>query len=329
MTNVPVLGLRMKHNVRIVSMDSPIECDLVDKVQLMALQDSMSYKCSDYLTRRAKDAATNHEKACCTEEDCPMRLSEEMVDAVCREKMCEWSYRVCDHFCTGREIVAVAFSYLDRFVDRCNCDRTAFKLATMTSLYMATKIFNTPKVGLQNLVELSRGEFEGPHILEMEKMMLQILEWRVHPPTIQCFIEPFCAVLPEINHRVTACVKQRAIFFAELALYDYNFVSKEKALIAVAAILNAIEGLEDGPSIEIKQSSVLSTLEKTFEMKFQEEKIESMRHRLWYVYSMSAQYQEDEVMAHHETPDFLDKKSPGRDFARPTLDHSPVCVTSR
>ena len=60
------------------------------------------------------------------------------VDAVCREKMCEWSYRVCDHFHVPRDMVAISFSYLDRFLDRCQCDRTTFKLAAMTTLYMAT-----------------------------------------------------------------------------------------------------------------------------------------------------------------------------------------------
>jgi hypothetical protein len=50
------------------------------------------------------------------------------VDESCREKMCEWSYRICDHFNTSREIVAIAFNYLDRFNDVTRCDRTAFKI---------------------------------------------------------------------------------------------------------------------------------------------------------------------------------------------------------
>ncbi len=327
MSSVPVLGLRMNGNVCLLSLDAPVECDLVDKVKVMASQDSTTYKCSDYLTRRGKDASRKLDNPRSADEDGPILLDDDVVDAVCREKMCEWSYRVCDHFGTGREIVAVAFSCLDRFVDRCNCDRTAFKLAVMTSLYMATKVFSTRSVGLQNLVELSRGEFEEQHIIEMEMIMLQTLEWRVHPPTIQCFIQPFVTALALSDRRVAACVLQRATFFAELALYDYNFVSKGKSLIAVAAILNAIEGLDERTSPETRQCTFISSLEKSFEMGFQSEKVESIRHRLWYVYSMSAQYQEDEVTSHRDAPDSLEKTSNEPDFS-PGMNFSPVCVRS-
>lgn len=223
--------------------------------------------------------------------------------------------------------MAVSFSYLDRFVDRCNCDRTAFKLAAMTSLYMATKIFNTRKITLRNLVELSRGEFEEHHIIKMEVLILQTLGWSVHPPTIQCFIEPFCAALTIADRSIVDCIRQRAIFFAELALYDYYFVSKEKPIVAVAAILNAIEGLEESSETEARQCSFVALLEKSFEVHLDSEKLESVRHRLWYVYSMSAQCQDDEVTSIKEAPGSPKRNEEKNNICGP-VEHSPVCVTS-
>lgn len=316
----------MKGELRLLSLDASNQSDIIDRVKTMVTQDASTYKCGDYLARRGKDVARK-QCSCCDSQKNTVLDVDDMVDAVCREKMCEWSYRVCDHFGVGREIVAVAFACLDRFMDRRNCDRTAFKLAAMTSLYMTTKVFQTQRIRLRSLVELSRGEFEERHITEMEMIMLQTLEWRVHPPTIQCFIEPFCAVLTPSDLQITACIQQRAIFFAELALYDYSFVSKEKPLVAVAAILNAIEGLENGPIPEIRFAAFLSALASTFDMEFDHQKVEGMRHRLWYIYSMSAQYQEDEIGAVDQPQDMMHIKVTEHNFPQ-SMDHSPICVTS-
>lgn len=318
----------MKGEMPPLSLDAHTHYDLIDRVKTMAFQDASTYKCGDYLARRAKDFTWKHH-SCCDSHDKLMLDADEMVDAVCREKMCEWSYRVCDHFGTGREIVAVAFACLDRFLDRRNCDRTAFKLAAMTSLYVTTKVFHTERIRLRSLVELSRGEFQERHITEMETIMLQTLEWRVHPPTVQCFIEPFCATLTPFtsDFQSLSCIQQRAIFFAELALYDYSFVSKEKPLVALAAVLNAIEGLENGPIPETRRAAFQSALEQTFDMEFDQEKVESMRHRLWYIYSMSAQYQEDEIGALDQPQEIMNRKVTVHKFPQ-SMDQSPICVTT-
>jgi hypothetical protein len=39
------------------------------------------------------------------------------IDAIYRLRMSEWSYRVIDYFGVSREIVAISFDYLDRFID--------------------------------------------------------------------------------------------------------------------------------------------------------------------------------------------------------------------
>lgn len=308
----PVLGLRMRSS-RSCPPTGPAETpDHADRVQVMMQQDSGVYLCRDYVGRRIpKDASP----------EAPPR--EDIVDAVCREKMCEWSYRVCDHFHTGREIVAISFSYLDRFIDKCSCDRTAFKLAAMTTLYMATKIFNSRQITICSLAELSRGEFEMSHIAEMEAIILQNLEWRMHPPTSQCFINSLHHLLP-CTGQVSSAIYQRANFFAELALYDYSFVPRERSLIAVAAMMNAMEGMDESMISRQEQLIFLKELQDSFGLFYSEELIETIRNRLWYIYSMSAQYKEDDIItpqSHKETPE---KECMESDMS--SVSHSPVSV---
>jgi len=307
----PQLGLRMT-NSGIVGHPSEFSegCDHGDRVKAMLALSQSTYSCSDYIGRRSKEISHCHAYG-------PVRtplpehaIDHDKLDTVCREKMCEWSYRVCDHFQTGREIVAVSFSYLDRFVDKCSCDRSAFKLAAMTTVYMANKIYGGPHtLTIGALAELSRGEFEMSHISEMEVIILQTLAWRLHPPTTQCFINSFFnyVCIPS-DGPMSMAVYRRAIFFAELSLYDYAFAIRERSLLAAASLMNAMEGM-DNITLE-QQNTFLDVINLRFDLKYNAEMVETVRNRLWYIYSMSAQYKEDDSMAVGAPSNLVKKETP-------------------
>jgi hypothetical protein len=322
----PLLSLRMKSSRSTPPSErcNGFDEETNDRVQVMlALEDSQPYKCRDYLLRRKLERIEEGPDS--SADDVPPLVSE--VDALCREKMCEWAYRVVDHFHASREIVAIAFSYLDRFIDRCCCDRAAFKLAAMTSIYMATKIFNSREISMSSLAELSRGEFDMAHISEMEGIILQTLDWRMHPPTIQCFIDHLHALLPLPKGPVTRAIYQRASFFAELSLFDYCFVSHPKSAIAVAALINAMEGMEGNISIDVL-AQFTRDIKEVAGLHHEKEAINSIRNRLWYVYSQSAQYQEDDVSPAQQK--FPTETSLPTSVEKGQLggDQSPVCVVN-
>lgn len=99
--------------------------------------------------------------------------------------------------------------------------------------------------------------------------------------------------------------------------------------MAVACILNAIEGLEGCGLRETRESNFLAVLEKIFGMQFDSDKVAGIQQRLWYVYSMSAQYQEDEATSFQDQP--IDITSTAKVFHHAfdsSKEHSPVCVIS-
>ena len=289
----PLLSLRMKSCHRGPSCPGDSDCTL-ETLSVMTSQDA-AYRCRDYLTRRAPPKSLEHSPGFVDEYD----DFDDQVDMVCREKMCEWSYRVCDHFHTSREIVAIAFSYLDRFIDRCSCDRSAFKLAAMTAMYMATKVFNAKQISIFNLAELSRGEFDVSSISEMEKIILETLEWRMNPPTSQAFIVRLCRLIPVDVSALVNGIYERAIFFAELCVFDYSFVTEEKYLVAVACILNAIEGMEDASIYENLSEDFLEKLDSSMCVDLDRSKLERAQGRQWFLYGCSAQLQQDDIMPLH------------------------------
>ena len=132
-----------------------------------------------------------------------------------RSKICEWSYRVVDHFGYDREIVAVAMNCFDRYLAHtggasASIESRTYQLAAMTSLYVATKLHadrsekgqdnatsNRKKMlRVSSFVQLSRDQFSPRDIAVMEKHLLQVLQWRVNPPTPMLFVGHLLRIMP-------------------------------------------------------------------------------------------------------------------------------------
>jgi hypothetical protein len=141
-----------------------------------------------------------------------------------RRKICQWSFRVIDHFRLDREVVTLGMNVFDRFLVAhprsceennnsrlCSCpsckrsvDSRTYQLAAMTSLYLAVKLhsagseeeFNRRRrFKLCSFVELSRGQFDSKDICAMERTILSTLNWKVNSPTPMTFVTYFLNLL--------------------------------------------------------------------------------------------------------------------------------------
>jgi hypothetical protein len=306
--------------------------EIRDRIGVMMRQEGSTYKCRDYIRRRQVKCFDNSSVLICDQvkglcyldhQDDHM-VAPSSVDTSCREKMCEWSYRIIDHFHADREIVAISFSYLDRFLDSCKCDKMTFKLAAMTTLYIATKIYNAREIPMSALAELSRGEYEPKHIAEMERKILLTLSWHVHPPTTQCVMSHLYTIFPNSQPSVKRTVFQRASFFAELSVFHYSFVTRPISAIAIAALLNSMEGLDRSQGSSELQAEFLERVELETDLKYDLHNIEALRDELWEVYGSSQQYKYDAMPfttpQRSPTPSVIEKSDEN-------LGDSPVCVS--
>lgn len=187
---------------------------------------------------------------------------------------------VVDHFRLKREIVNVAMNYLDRYLATCvTVDKSSFQLLAMTCLYVSIKLNHHTHLiipgsdsTLKSLLELSRGFFSTRDLEQKEMDMLRRLEWNVHPPTPQYFLETFHAMyaqalelyhIHELHHAEGVPmdedpsekreVLELAHFFVELATMDYFFVLYLPSQVALAALQTAYRRLsanaETDPSV--------------------------------------------------------------------------------
>ena len=226
--------------------------EIADRIKAMRKQEETTYSCSDYLA----------------ENENQLRLAKKPVDEECRVKMCEWCYQVVDFCKFRRETVSISMSYLDRYLGTAKgryalLDRKDYQLVAMTTLYMAIKLHEPLEMETSLLADLSRGCYNEVEITTMEQSILDALHWRIQGPTPLCFVQHFLALLPDTVHpEIATAIMDYARFQTELATSDYSLVSSQQSHVALAAILNAVEGVDQSMLSLRQQGMFLRAVEK-------------------------------------------------------------------
>ena len=200
-----------------------------------------------------------------------------LVNTAWRQEMCEWCYNVVDYVGFDREVVSIAFNYVDRamiglrqtakpvFCDKSRISKRELQLITLTCLYIAIKThgnIDDGNIGLKSrqktmnlstYVALGRGIFEAEVIEAMELQILFVLEWRLNPPTCSEFIS---CLLRSCPLKDPDRVGDVARYLAELSVCvsDFSYTCKDSVL-AYACIDRAIELLSLGNDMELKDDA--------------------------------------------------------------------------
>ena len=167
-----------------------------------------------------------------------------------RRQMIDWSYSLVDMYELDREVVAVAFHLLDRYVasevlsaenySEAPFDRDDFQLYGIVCLSIAIKaLVPFRKLTVECIIEMSRGFYTKEHITEAELEILGVLDWHVNQPTVMDFCRLYLDLFP--NSLNEDMVHASCQYLAEVALDDVYFISKPASLVALSAVLLATQ----------------------------------------------------------------------------------------
>ena len=151
--------------------------DLIERIQVMLKQESSAYKTEDYLVpdcqMRLAAATTEPSLENCGLSSSDSTQSSGEINESWREKICEWSYQVIDHFDFSREVVMVSMNLLDRYLASRPVNKKTFQLAAMTCLFLAIKLNEPGKLTMASMIALSRGYFRVDQMAAMEVSILR------------------------------------------------------------------------------------------------------------------------------------------------------------
>lgn len=262
--------------------------ETLDLIEALVVQEDRFYRCRDYLEAdRAQHLV----------DECAMLVSDSVSKspsavsvsdvrsldqgrgarpaedsfAFWRQQMFDWACMVVDSFQIDREIVAVAFALLDRYVSiesmkGPRISRDDFQLFSMTCLYMAVKILEPypRKIGLDSLVDMSRGFYSEDDIAVTEQEILKTLQWHLHPPTAIAHCRLLWSLLAE---EAPFTLQITCTTLTEIAITDASFVSHQSYWIGLASFILAcrLEGnIPEDQLRRIVQSLSLDTSSPEF-----------------------------------------------------------------
>mmetsp|Transcript_12126 Transcript_12126/g.17971 ORF Transcript_12126/g.17971 Transcript_12126/m.17971 type:complete len:341 (-) Transcript_12126:8-1030(-) len=223
--------------------------EIISQLESMRRQESGPYACRDYFNQQRSDSKeckfgtptplqnTKWSNKSSSQQSTPLRPSS-------RKKMIEWCYQIADQCKFERESIAIAISYLDRFLMTKSgapalYDRKTFQLVAMTCLYTAIKLFEQEVIDPSIVVHLSRGTYTEDDVTGMEMIILSALQWRVQPPTAMAFVGHFLA-LADVTEQTKNLIMEVARVQVENAVIEHNFMNVKPSMIAAASILNTI-----------------------------------------------------------------------------------------
>lgn len=129
------------------------------------------------------------------------------IDDSCRKSMVVWCQQVQKALKLSPETVWIAISFFDRYLSsgkgKSNAalqDKYNFQLASITSFYIAVKLYEDVELSVSTLAKLCKGYYKENDIIECEEDILFALNFRLATPTAMDFIHHYLKLLPsEMN----------------------------------------------------------------------------------------------------------------------------------
>ncbi|KAJ8613495.1 hypothetical protein CTAYLR_002167 [Chrysophaeum taylorii] len=176
----------------------------------------------------------------------PTYITEVQADGMTegwRHKITVWFDQLAESFKMSTETLSVATNYLDRYLSCETCGSLKFQLASVASIFLASKVEEARPFKTADFVTLSDGIFSAADLRLMELELLCTLKWHLHPPTFHTFLN-LLLVLLEHDKVDTDLVGERAFRYAEHTRLHADFIKYPPSMIAVASIICALKELD-------------------------------------------------------------------------------------
>ena len=185
-----------------------------------------------------------------------------MVTAADRKMLVDWCYGIVDHFRLPRESVAIAMSMVDQFLDMPSCTNEAaraadgslhsqekFQLLAIAALYGSIKA-NKRFVDISSdlFADICGGLYTKEVIEGMEHILFRsglLLRCMYAPTAYQVGHSILSLLVPHVSLSAAtwAFILEEMMYQTEHAVRDYYFSTQRTSTIALAALLNAIDGM--------------------------------------------------------------------------------------
>ena len=241
--------------------------DRIDKDALwvMLRQEQKTYKTvhQNVVRRFSLASDTLHLK---NGDGCDQPVPQYETRADCRYNMVDWCYRMVDFCGLNRETAAIAMNFVDRFVVTNKgqlylTNNTLYQLVVVTALYTAVKIHEIKAIDLQSISSLSKGSYSVKQIEEVEREIIDALQWRMNPPTAQAFVRGLIELIHQ-QYKLPTHLKETIIGLSrvqtEFAVFDQDLMNCSMSTIGYCSLMNAFTAINHNHTVVKHLTSILA-----------------------------------------------------------------------
>ncbi|KAL3797496.1 hypothetical protein HJC23_009860 [Cyclotella cryptica] len=157
-----------------------------------------------------------------------------------RYRIARWLLRASDELSLSRETALIALIYCDRFMSTRHINKRLLQVASITSLFVASKLYEKKPIKMAALISYTQNGFPQSEIISMETKILTSNNSFMYPPTAGTFLLVLLNGFAGPNDLVKLLIDNTQ-FLIELASCDFFFLPFRPSTIAMAAIRVAFE----------------------------------------------------------------------------------------
>ncbi|XP_011000901.1 PREDICTED: G2/mitotic-specific cyclin-2-like isoform X2 [Populus euphratica] len=151
-----------------------------------------------------------------------------------RAILIDWLIEVHYKFELMEETLFLAINLIDRFLERCTVIRKKLQLVGVTAMLLACKYEEVSVPLVEDFVLISDNAYTRIEVLDMEKLMVNTLQFNMSVPTPYVFMKRFLkAALSDKK------LELLSFFIIEVCLVEYEMLRFPPSLLAAAAIYTA------------------------------------------------------------------------------------------
>lgn len=157
-----------------------------------------------------------------------------------RTILVDWLVEVSDEYKLQGETLALAVSYIDRFLSFMSVVRAKLQLVGTAAMFIAAKYEEIYPPDVSEFVYITDDTYTKTQVLRMEQLILKVLSFDLTVPTSLVFINTYC-----VMNDVPDKVKCLAMYLCELALLEADpYLTYMPSKIAAGALALARRALD-------------------------------------------------------------------------------------
>ncbi|KAJ4806220.1 Cyclin family protein [Rhynchospora pubera] len=151
-----------------------------------------------------------------------------------RAVLIDWIFEVHDKLELLQETLFLTVNLVDRFLAIQNISSTKLQLVGVTALLLACKYEEATAPPIEDLIAICVCSYTRAELLEMERLMLNTLQFNMWVPTPYVFLKRFLKAAKSDKK-----MELLSFFIAKLCLVDFRMLQFKPSILAAAAVFTA------------------------------------------------------------------------------------------